>query len=319
MTPTELDAIRHGGDLYALGVRPSGVRPTDFVATPVMPGAAPPAFTHPVKGKVPVRNQQGSTCVGNSIATCMAYLEFAERGEVVPFDGELLNMRVVGRDYGTGSAASPHDVLDDVLKHGIAGPGGLYFPRGYAWVDWHDQEALKAAIAAPGQMVTASVWLTHAFDEAADAKTYAVDVAAQTPWSYHQLTFVGYDAHGVLCQNSWGTWWGDRGFVRLGWDYIAGRLGECWSITDNADTVRDGYVKTYDYGTASERAIKRADMPGRQRPAVYRLLPNGREWIKDPFTAKRMGVDLHKVEILPDTDGAWNVPLIGPDAPAALR
>lgn len=318
MTPEELQAIRTSGDLYALGAKPSGVRPSDYVASN-LPASSPPKFMHSAIRNVPVKNQQGSTCVGNSIALCMTYLEWVEKGDVVSFSGEELNMRVVGHDYGEGAAASPHDVLDDITKHGARSQTGLYFPKGYAWVDWHDHEAVKAAISGPGQMVTASVWLTHAFDEAADNKTYAHEDPALNNWGYHELTFVGYTDEGVFVQNSWDTWWGDGGFVRLGWDYVDARLGECWVITDNADTVKDGFVKTYDYGTATERAVKRADLSTRKRPAVYLAKPNGRIWITDPFQAKRFGVDLHKVEILKDTDKVWELPVIGPDAPRSQR
>lgn len=318
MTPDELDAIRRSGDLYALGVRPSGVSDRDYVVAPPAPAAAPPSFTHSAVRKVPVKDQQGGTCVGNSIALCMTYLEWAEKGDVVSFDGEALNMRVVGRDYGEGAAASPHDVLEDIRLHGAQGPTGLYFPKGYAWLDWHDHEAVRAAMSTPGQMVTASVWLTRAFDEAADDKTFAREDPALNSWGYHQLTFVGYEDRGVLVQNSWGTWWGDAGFVRLGWDYVDARLGECWAVTDNADTVKEGFVRTHDYGAGAETAIARYDLPTRKRPAVYLIKPNGRIWIKDPFEARRMGVALPPVRV-PDTDKRWDLPVIGPDAPRDLR
>lgn len=317
MTPDELAQIKRSGDLYALGAKPSGVRPKDYVADLRAPAAAPPRFTHAAVGKVPVHSQQGGTCVGNAIADCMTYLEYSETNDVVPFDGEALNMRVVGKDYGEGAAASPHDVLDDVTKHGAQGQRGLYFPKGYAWVDWNDREALKAALSSPGVVVTAAIWLQQNFGME-NGKAYA-PFHDEEPWGYHEIHLVGYDDQGVLVQNSWGTWWGDGGFCRLSWDYVAHRFGECWAITDNPDTLKDGFVKTIDYGSGNERAVKHKDLPTRKRPAVYLVKSNGRIWITDPFQAKRFGVNLYQVEQLDDTDPVWALPVIGPDAARDLR
>lgn len=32
---------------------------------------------------------------------------------------------------------------------------------------------------------------------------------------YHAITIVGYDSHHLLIRNSWGSRWGDRGYVRM--------------------------------------------------------------------------------------------------------
>lgn len=318
MTPQELEALQQrvrDGDLFALGAKPSGVRTSDYVVK-TTPHAAPPSFTHPAHRRVPVKSQQGGTCVGNSIATCMTYLEWVEKNDVVAFDGEELNMRVVGREYGQGAAAMPQGVLEDVRLHGAQAPDGLYFPRAYGWVDWSQGiQAIKDAMSAPGNMVTAAIWLTSEFSE--NPTQYLDDAAETTPkgdWGYHEIVFAAYNDLGVTIQNSWDTWWGAGGFRNLSWRWLLLRLGECWAITDNADTAKDGFVKTYDWGNGGERAIKRAN-----KPAVYLLKSNGRIWITDPWQAKRFGVDLTKVEVLPDTAKEWERPVIGPDAPRDQR
>ena len=37
----------------------------------------------------------------------------------------------------------------------------------------------------------------------------------------HEALVVGYDSYGVRIQNSWGTRWGDAGYARLSWDFVA--------------------------------------------------------------------------------------------------
>lgn len=37
----------------------------------------------------------------------------------------------------------------------------------------------------------------------------------------HYVVALGYDADGVIVENSWGTSWGLNGFAKLGWDFIA--------------------------------------------------------------------------------------------------
>ena len=36
----------------------------------------------------------------------------------------------------------------------------------------------------------------------------------------HEMLAVGYNSDGLLVQNSWGTGWGNSGYIRLGWDYV---------------------------------------------------------------------------------------------------
>lgn len=317
MTPAEASALLQSDDPFAMGYAPESPNGKDYSFDPSLPRSLP-SYAASSFQKTPIYNQQGGTCVGNAIANCMTYLEWAEKNDVVSFDGEALNMRVVGKDYGQGAAASPHDVLEDVRLHGAQAPDGLYFPKAYAWVEPNNPDAIKAAMSTPGVVVGAAIWLQDNFG-VDGGKTYAPYVEGNA-WGYHMVTYVGYDERGVLIQNSWDTWWGDGGFARLSWDYLRNRTGECWAVTDNPDTAKDGFVKTFDYGNnATERAVKRADLPDRKRPAVYLAKNNGRIWITDPWQAKRFGVNLYAVEVLKDTDPVWSLPVIGPDAPRSQR
>jgi hypothetical protein len=247
-------------------------------------------------------------------------LEYVEKNDVVNFDAEAWSGRIVAKDYGQGAAASPHDVLDDAIKHGVPSTlndvQGLYFPKAYAWIDYTNPAAIREAMSTPGQVVTGAIWLLNNFGQNG-GKDYIEDVPGENPWGLHEIVYVHYDDHGAEIQNSWGTWWADGGFARLSWDYIAKRSTEMLVITDSADNA-GGYVQTFDYGSGTETAIARYDLPNRKRPAVYLIKPNGRIWIKDPTEAKRMGVKLPPVRV-PDTDTRWSLPVIGQDAPRELR
>ncbi|WP_043724068.1 C1 family peptidase [Kutzneria sp. 744] len=46
----------------------------------------------------------------------------------------------------------------------------------------------------------------------------------------HEITIIGYDSNGVRVQNSWGTNWGDGGFINLSWDYLANQVEEANAV-----------------------------------------------------------------------------------------
>ncbi|GAA1939645.1 C1 family peptidase [Amycolatopsis minnesotensis] len=56
-------------------------------------------------------------------------------------------------------------------------------------------------------------------DTARDYSYFPED--GERPDGSHEVTIVGYTSRGVRVENSWGTGWGDGGFVNLSWDYLA--------------------------------------------------------------------------------------------------
>lgn len=322
--PPQIAELKAKGDPYAFGVLPSKIDLRDH-ALPPRATPAPASFMHPSVGKVPVRNQQGGTCVGNSIATCLSLMEHAETGAIVPFNGELINARVVAKQYGEGAAMMPRDGLQDIIDHGAAAFAGdqgisMYFPAAYAAVDHTSKDAWKAAISAPQTTVTAACWLQDTFGAPPDgvpiAGYYEPYNTVRPPWGYHELTFVGYDDHGVTVQNSWDRLWGDGGFWRFDWSYVTSdRIGEAWAITDGVDT---GGGKVRAWAAPTEPNSGRAVRKGKSA-AVYLLESGGRIWVQSLAMAKQMGVDMSRVESLPPTAKEWLAPVIGPDAPVQYQ
>lgn len=61
-----------------------------------------------------------------------------------------------------------------------------------------------------------------AFDalSASDDRLSASEVQGTSSRTNHDVQVLGYDATGVLIQNSWGTSWGDQGRAWLDWDFV---------------------------------------------------------------------------------------------------
>jgi hypothetical protein len=232
------------------------------------------------------------------------HLQHQDTGRVIGFNGEELNARAT-REFLGPTSFTP--VMDIIMKTGIKSGEALYFPQGYANIDYKDIGAMKTAIDTPNQMVVFATWLPAGWD--ADRLGFN-PAQPENNGGLHAMLIVGYEARGVYVQNSWSEAFGDRGFIRLSWDFVVRHFVEAMAITDKPD-VAGGYVKTYEVpGLFTERAVKHNDA----RPEVYLVKGNGRFWIKDIWEAKRFGVDLTKVEKLPDTDPVWTIPVIGMDS-----
>ncbi len=318
-TIKDLIARMHAGDEFAMGYKPElDLKRHVFDHAKRLRADAVPA-TFMVKGyrKLPVYAQQGSTCVGNGIAAAHTHNEYNESGEVVAFDGEALNARVTHTfDTPTNFGA----VMSSIMAAGVESNAGqgVFFDQGYANVDYHDADAIRAAVAALGQMCVFATWLTRGFTDCKTPTQPLPPSPGETGMGIHCMLLVGYEPRGVWVQNNWGVNWGDAGHCLLSWEYVAAHFCEVMAITDQADAA-GGFIKTHQFGTLPEEGVKHADLPDRKRPAVYLVKNNGRIWITDPAQAKRYGVDLTKIHVLPDGDMRWALPVIGPDAPKSQR
>lgn len=303
------------GDATAMGYTLEEIDEKRYLVPDNLPRAAPMPYTIPSFMKTPVYEQSGGTCVGNSTAAALTHGVYQDQNEVVIFDGEALNARVT---HHFEEPTSFRPIMDDLLKSGVAplSDEGLYFPKGYANVDWHDVEAVKQAISTPGQMCVFAMECTEEFGDGRMAGTF-LKPKEQPSYGLHAMLLVGYTSEGVIVQNNYGGFWGDHGHCRLSWEYVNRHFVEIMAITAQP-ALAGGYIKTHQYNDRYEEAIKHVDLPNRKRPATYLVKDNGLIWIKDPTEAKRFGVRLPAVAIV-DTDGRWALPVIGPDAPKDLR
>ncbi len=53
---------------------------------------------------------------------------------------------------------------------------------------------------------------------------------------YHAVTAFGYNATGLIIENSWGAGWGKGGFATLGWDFVANNVVEAWTTAGFASS-----------------------------------------------------------------------------------
>jgi hypothetical protein len=83
------------------------------------------------------------------------------------------------------------------------------------------RESIQSSVAS-GHPVALSIPVYAAFQQLSDASgpLTVADIASSSLLGYHEVLIVGYDATGVRIQNSWGTYWGERGFATLAWDFV---------------------------------------------------------------------------------------------------
>ncbi len=66
---------------------------------------------------------------------------------------------------------------------------------------------------------------------AADYSYYPTDSElAGQPLGGHEITIVGYNDQGVKVANSWGSSWGDNGYVTLPWKFVTGQIQEADAV-----------------------------------------------------------------------------------------
>jgi len=79
---------------------------------------------------------------------------------------------------------------------------------------------------------------------------------------YHEVLAVGYDAAGLIVQNSWGTGWANGGFGRISWRVVLSDVGE--------GETADGFVQTAIAPTVTLPVATRDSAVSATRTVVYR-------------------------------------------------
>ncbi len=117
----------------------------------------------------------------------------------------------------------------DAAHYKIAGYETLFTTAGYA----ANAEVLKRALAS-NHPVAIELSVRHGFDYIGTSPTSVDTDVTSDIRGDHEVLAVGYDAAGLIVQNSWGTGWGDGGFGRISWRVVQTDVGE-------AETI-DGFV-----------------------------------------------------------------------------
>jgi hypothetical protein len=323
------------GDVHALGAAISPLDDRDFVQYPPAPGA-PDQVIIPGVGACPVYEQQGGTCTGYALAACMTYLEYKESGKIRTFDGAEIHHRITP---SWAEGVWPREVLEDIKAHGALAPfdassSGMYRIAGYAGVPL-DPDSILTALSSTGpvQLVT---WLGKTFfDQWYDSTPDFIPApAVQEPTSLHSMLIVAADrARGAVIQNNWGVEgvpdsggkiigkglpFGGHvgGFNKVSWAWLAMQGVEAWAMTDASNATGAGWIRTHgevvrDDGWA---LVKRPD-----KPAVYAIINKSRDWISSQNELYSRGLGGKPVEIRDKSDAVWGYPVLGEDAPAAMR
>ncbi len=80
-------------------------------------------------------------------------------------------------------------------------------------------EQIKLALASSTPVVI-GFYVRRGFGEL--TPTNQVDYDINTPLDGgHAVVALGYDKEGLIVENSWGTYWGNKGFGKLSWAVVA--------------------------------------------------------------------------------------------------
>ncbi|MEU1623862.1 C1 family peptidase [Streptomyces sp. NPDC020096] len=100
----------------------------------------------------------------------------------------------------------------------------------------HNGSQIKAdvqAALAKGEPVAIGIPVYNSFFylNAQQAASYTYSPASGEQYAGgHEMTIVGYNSKGVRVENSWGTGWGDHGFINLSWDFLAHQVWEANAV-----------------------------------------------------------------------------------------
>ena len=236
-----------------------------------------------------------SSCVGWAIAYyARSYQEGRERDLVPQSDEQLLspafiyNQRTVNditKDLGMTMvdglriateqgvatlATMPYDSSDYVTQPSEAARAEAegYRAESYANLFRGGGKAnlslIKSYLAA-GEPVLLAVPLYSEFYKASAGQP-VVDLPSAGSQFYggHAVALVGYDDDSETFKfiNSWGSWWGEKGYGYFTYDYVQQKAWEAWSLTDSDTTPPDLPEQVHELGGArSGQPVQDAQLP----------------------------------------------------------
>jgi len=207
-------------------------------------------------GMPPIYNQGNlGSCTANAIAAAVDW-ERKKQGEQFISPSRLFiyyNERVMENTVGSDAGASIRDGIKNVKNQGDCPEKEWPYdiekfavcPDAKCYADALKYKAvkylrvnteitpLKKALA--GRPVVFGFTVYESFESKAVAKTGIVPMPrkSESVLGGHAVCAVGYDdqKQAVICRNSWGARWGDKGYFYLPYKYFTSQLpGDYWTI-----------------------------------------------------------------------------------------
>lgn len=125
---------------------------------------------------------------------------------------------------------------------------------------------LKQALAT-NHPVAIEMAVRNGFDLLAAGATAVDDDSTSAIRGYHEVLAVGYDAAGLIVQNSWGTEWANGGFGRISWRVVLTDVGE--------GEIADGFVQAVTAPSVSTPVAARASTATAVHTIVYKATWKG--------------------------------------------
>jgi hypothetical protein len=199
-------------------------------------GATTLPATYRVPGRPPLLNQ-GSTpqCVAFSAAYEQNYQDHAEWDRFFNFNHASFFYSIGGSERGAVMRYALERMLNYGYPEADSSPDpGKHQIDGYFQVPLEIASIKRAIMAFGGVLVIGPWW---------ESWTHPIGDNAMLPSpsgvsNGHAWWAVGWDAYGIIGQNSWGVAWGDNGLFRMSWWFVVNSMWEVWKTADEKTLVQ---------------------------------------------------------------------------------
>ena len=222
-------------DEYGKGAQRSPVDVRDWILKEdQLAGAGSSLSSFRLGNRPPVTNQ-GSTpqCVAYSTGVEQNWQDYQEHQRFYDWNEGLFFFRIGGTSAGAYMRAALDELLNRGYPESDSTNEGKHRASSYVLVQ-KSITAIKQAIVSTGGVLCVGPW----FDNWTEG--LPPNAVLPTPGggsSGHAWWAIGWDEYGLLCQNSWGTAWGDQGLFRIPWWIATDRIWEFWSTLDEDTTT----------------------------------------------------------------------------------
>lgn len=238
---------------HSNGLVPSSIDVRDFtIAKTVSANNFPEEFVLPL---IPVKNQYGTpSCAAFAGSEIVEYFNQTQKEDYVEFSTEFIyGTRPHG--YYIGDGMSLRDVCNTLLNFGDVPVSSLPGNHDYqlAMENVAAKDGALSAEAYPNRVsayfkITTSSEMMHTlmtygyllvsmnvYDDSRVDREGLYIYDPSKPAGAHAVVIYGWNKHGWLVQNSWGTGWGVKGRFIIPFEYT---FNEIWGFKD--DIIEDG-------------------------------------------------------------------------------